>query len=297
LKLQAIGKEAKALGTLVCSADSLSRDISDMLDLHDLGEDVSAQLPRLAADVQAMESRIQGPDDHKAVYLVIKAGSGGREACNWAEMLLRMYSKRVCKLGLSAEFVDMTDNDPDGIKSATLKITGDCPFGQFKREAGIHRLSRVSPFDQADRRQTSFASVEVIPDIQKSVLTVDEDDLECWTCCGGGPGGQNVNRRHTVACVKHIPTGIMVRCQNERSQEANKVIAMELLMAKLERKFNEEREAAEASLKKALPQPKFGGTQARSYILSQHPMVKDHRTDKEVLDIDAVLDGDLDDLY
>jgi peptide chain release factor 2 len=211
-------------------------------------------------------------------------------------MLLRMYCKHAIKVGLSMELIDMTPYEPDGIRTATLRLAGDSPYGRLKTESGVHRLSRVSPFDQADRRQTSFASVEVIPEAREAKLVVDPKEIEAWTCCGGGPGGQHVNKRETVACFRHIPTGISVRCQNERSQAANKVAAMGLLMAKLAKKLDEDRRTEEAKSRDAAPRAAFGGRHARTYVLSQRPAIHDHRTGKSTSQVDDVLNGDLSDL-
>jgi peptide chain release factor 2 len=263
-------------------------------------EHVDAECSRLEneiASLTAVAATPAGPDDRKAAYLAIKAGSGGREACNWAEMLLRMYAKRVAKLGLSAEFVDFSPNEPDGIKTAVLRIEGDNAFGRLKDETGVHRLSRVSPFDQADRRQTSFAAVEVVPEAARTEGDVMEDkDLEIDFCCGGGPGGQNVNKRETTCVIKHVPTGLGVRCQNERTQEANKAMALELLRAKLLKRKKQQEEDANRLAAKSRPQASFGNEYRRTYVLSQHPRCDCHMTGNSTLRVWDVLDGDFEGL-
>lgn len=301
-KLIECNKSISALDALVGPLTSMSKQMSYLLEIAELDEpDLQGQLE---SEVAVLESSLSdammlasAPDDHKAAYLTIIGGSGGREAFNWADMLLRMYAKRISKLNLEAEFIDFVPNKPDGIKTVTLKVTGERPFGKLKAEAGIHRLSRVSPFDQADRRQTSFAAVEIVPEANESKgLVVDPKDLETWTCCGGGPGGQNVNKRETVVNIKHLPTGISVRCQNERTQEANKAIAMELLLAKLEKKMRQEDEAKFAAMKEMAPKAAFGNEYRRTYVLSQNLGIHDHLTGKSTTEVKEVLDGDFDDI-
>lgn len=251
----------------------------------------------LEAQLAAINSKQRCPEDYKAAYLTIIAGSGGREACNWAEMLLRMYSKRISKLGLQAEFIDFVENEPDGIKTVTLKVEGHLAFGHLKDEPGIYRLSRVSPYDQADRRQTSFAAIEVTPEAEeKDDEVMKVRDLDIWTCCGGGPGGQNVNKRETTVVIKHLPTGVSVRCQNERSQDANKAVALELLRAKLVKRRAAEEEVELLKQKAAAPKAAFGNEYRRTFVLSQHPGVHDHLTGKSTTRTQDVLDGDFEDI-
>jgi len=225
------------------------------------------------------------------------AGSGGREACNWAEMLLRMYGKWFDRLGLSAEIVDMIYNNPDGIKSVMIRVDGQRAYGQLKNETGVHRLSRVSPFDQADRRQTSFSAVEVMAEAAPSVeFAIDEKDLDVYYCCGSGPGGQAINKTEVVAVVKHLPTGIIVRSQKTRSQQQNKVDALAILKSKLISRLEDEKRSEQKEIKKAAPKAAFGNEYRRTYVLSQHPGIHDHLTDKSTTQIQDVLNGNLEDL-
>lgn len=263
----------------------------------DLAAQAVASLDALAPMLESLAALTNGPDDHKPAFVMIKAGSGGREACNWAEMLLRMYAKMASKRELVATIVDIVYHEPDGINSATLKFDGPMAYAKLKYESGVHRLSRVSPFDQADRRQTSFALVETIPEAPpEEEFDLDPKELDVYYTCGTGPGGQSINTTEVVAVVKHIPTGIIVRSQECRSQQQNKIVAMGILRSKLLRRREEERDLEASKLKKAAPKAAFGCQALRTYVLSQHPMVKDHRTGREVFDVDSVLDGDLENL-
>jgi peptide chain release factor 2 len=254
-----------------------------------------AGLESLSAEVSRLGRLLYGPDDHKVAYMTIKAGAGGREACNWAEMLLRMYVKWADKAGLEPSLLDISYHEPDGINSATIRVSGELAFGHLKDESGVHRLSRVSPFDQADRRQTSFAAVEVIPEAPpEDELVLDPKDLEVTYCCGSGPGGQKINKTEVVAQVKHLPTGIMVRSQECRSQQENKRVALQILASKLRRLREAERDEEAAKQKALAPKAAFGNSYRRTYVLSQHPAIHDHKTDKSTTAVDSVLNGDLD---
>lgn len=301
-KLTEVNKQISALSNLIEPLVYLSDQIFYLREVCELGD--PALLEQAELEAQQLEAPFSkamaltfGPDDHKAAYLMIQAGSGGREACSWAEMLLRMYSKHCAKLGLTAEFIDFVPNEPDGIKTVTIRVEGERAYGRLKDEAGVHRLSRVSPFDQADRRQTSFAAVEITAEAERTEVDIMlEKDLDVTTCCGGGPGGQNVNKRETTVVIKHLPTGIQVRCQNERTQETNKAVALELLRAKLMKRKRLEEEAEANRLKKAAPKAAFGNEYRRTYVLSQHPGVHDHLTDKSTTQVQDVLNGHLEEL-
>jgi peptide chain release factor 2 len=295
-KISEVQKQIKALEAVVEPSDHLSEHIPFLMEMDELGEDVAGEMASAEAALSRLEAMSLGPDDLKSCYLTIQAGAGGREACNWAEMLLRMYAKMVDKLGFEASLMDVAYHEPDGINYATIKVTG-AAYGRFKHEAGVHRLSRVSPFDQADRRQTSFAAVEVTPEAPPEVeFQIDPKEIEVDYCCGGGPGGQKINKTEVVAQVKHLPTGITVRCQETRVQQRNKEIALLILKSKLVQRRDAEREAEAAKQKELAPKAAFGGQQLRSYVLSQHPAVHDHRTGKSTTRTDDVLNGDLDDL-
>ncbi len=224
----------------------------------------------------------------------IHAGAGGTEAQDWAQMLLRMYLRWTERRGFKANIVDLLQGEEAGIKSATFTVTGDYAFGYIKAEVGIHRLVRISPFDAGARRHTSFASVFVYPDIEDDVvIEIDEKDLRVDTFRSSGAGGQHVNKTDSAVRITHMPSGIVVQCQNERSQHMNRAMAMKLLKARLYEKEIEEREKEMDKIHASKKQIAWG-SQIRSYILQPYQLVKDHRTGKEVGNVNAVLDGDLD---
>lgn len=288
----------------VLPAQRLEDDLRYAVELAELGDSalepsLEQECSRLEACLSSLSEPKASPDDDKVTFMTISAGAGGHEACAWVAMLLRMYYKHARRNGLE---MDMIDNDPylpDGLRSVTVRVEGKGAYRLFSKEAGVHKLSRVSPYDQADRRQTSRALVDVEPEaeaVEDCEVTIEDDELEVVAICGGGKGGQNVNRRHTTVVAKHKPTGLTVRCQNERSQEANKKVALELLAAKVQRKKDMEVAKLDEARRASLPKADFGEQSVRTYVLSQHPMVKDHRTGKQVLDVDAVMNGVLDGL-
>ncbi len=233
---------------------------------------------------------LNGPDDASNCFVGINAGAGGTESQDWANILLRMYL-RFCEINkLSAQILDLQNGEEAGIKSATLFIKGKNAYGILKTEHGVHRLVRISPFDASKRRHTSFASVHVTPEAPDVEVNIDPKDLRIDTYRAGGAGGQHVNKTDSAVRITHLPTNIVVQCQNERSQTQNKDVAMKMLMAKL---LERERDAAEA--KKAGYEKKKieWGSQIRSYVLHPYKMVKDHRTDFESPQPDLVLDGEL----
>lgn len=299
LKYSEINKQAKALQSVVEPCEIARQDASYLAELAEL----DPAMPELDTECEKIESRLalieakrSDPDDDRITFLTINAGNGGHEACAWVCMLLRMYYKYAKRHELELEMIDMVPYDPDGIRSVTLRVSGPKAYRLFKSESGVHRLSRVSPYDQADRRQTSRALVDVEPEPEKTEDAVLlERDLDVVAICGSGPGGQNVNKRHTTVVAKHLPTGLVVRCQNERSQAANRVVALELLAAKLRRLREGEQDKINEEKRDSLPDADFG-TRSRSYVLSQHPLVKDHRTGKETTDVDAVMNGELEGL-
>ncbi len=232
--------------------------------------------------------------DQKNAYLTVQAGAGGVDACDWAEMLLRMYTRWAERKGFEVEVIDVTPDDVAGIKSATLLIKGPYAYGYLKGEQGVHRLVRISPFDANARRHTSFAAVSVLPQIDETIkVEIKEEDLRIETFRASGAGGQYVNKTDTAVRITHIPTGITVTCQQERSQYQNKKKALELLRAKLyqleKRKLEEKKKELEGE------KTEIGwGHQIRSYVLHPHKLVKDLRTGYETGNAEAVLDGDLD---
>ncbi len=299
-KLTETNKLIGSLENLIEPLGYLSKQISYLLEIFGLED--QALMEQAELEAQKLEplfakaiSLMNGPDDNKAAYFCIMAGSGGREACNWAEMLLRMYAKWITKLGLEPDISDIIYNEPDGIKVVMLRVEGSMAYGKLKNETGVHRLSRVSPFDQADRRQTSFAAVDVIPEaLPDAEFVIEEKDLDVYYCCGSGPGGQAINKTEVVAVVKHLPTGIIVRSQKTRQQQQNKADALAILKSKLVKLREAEKDAEAAKIKKAAPKAAFGNEYRRTYVLSQKLGIHDHLTGKETTRIWDVMNGDLD---
>ncbi len=270
---------------------ALSEDDTDSI------EEVSQMLASLDARVSKLEfERILGAaDDIRNAIVSVNAGAGGTEAQDWAQMLLRMYLRYAERKGFSVKLLETQDGEEAGLKSATILAQGKFAFGYLKAETGVHRLVRISPFDSNKRRHTSFASVFVSPEIDDSIeVSVEEKDLRIDTYRASGAGGQHVNKTDSAVRITHVPTGIVVSCQNERSQRQNKESAFKMLKARLyELRRMEEREKEEQlnSSKKNIS----WGSQIRSYVMHPYRMVKDHRTDFESSGIDAVLDGQIDD--
>ena len=295
-KIAKASQVAKTLSSLLDAVGKISKDIDFLIEIAALGESVGTECDRLAKEMDALVPA-RGDAD-KAVFLTIRAGAGGHEACAWAAMLLRMYFQFAQRHGLDMEMLDVAPYDPDGIRAVTVKVSGKGAFALFEREGGIHKLSRVSPYDQADRRQTSFAAVEVEPEAANGEMDladceIERKEVEITTCRGGGKGGQNINKIESVAIVKHIATGIVVRCQAERSQGLNKEIAMEILKAKLLVLRKSKEDKARAEKRANSPRADFGSGVRRAYVLSQHPMVSDHLTDKKTANVKGVMDGEL----
>lgn len=270
----------------------LAKDEGD----ESLVESVSSDLDAAAQELGALEitTLYSGPDDERDAILSIHPGAGGTESQDWAEMLLRMYTRYAEKRGFQAKLLDVTAGDEAGIKSASIEIRGDNVFGNLKSESGVHRLVRISPFDSSSRRHTSFASVFVYPEIEENIeVEIHDDDLQIDTYRASGAGGQHVNKTDSAVRITHKPSGIVVQCQSERSQHRNKDYAMKILRAKLyHKKVEEEREKMNKMLQK---QTEIAwGNQIRSYVLHPYSMVKDHRTDQQTSDVQRVLDGDLD---
>ena len=234
-----------------------------------------------------------GEYDSRSAYLSVQAGAGGTESCDWAAMLLRMYARWAERSGYSIEVIDRLDGEEAGIKSATVLVKGEWAYGYLRAEAGVHRLVRLSPFDSQNRRQTSFAAVEVSPEIEDAeAMEIRAEDLRVDTYRAGGAGGQHVNKTDSAIRLTHIPTGLVVSCQSERSQHKNRNTAMKMLTAKLVARAEAERDATLKGLQGE--QTDIGwGHQIRSYVLHPYQMVKDHRTDHETGNTAAVLDGDI----
>ena len=258
--------------------------------------EVSAKVTRVEQEVQAAEFRrmLGGENDPNNAIVSIHSGAGGTEAQDWSDMLLRMYLRWSERKGFQTEIIDYLPGEEAGVKSVTFTVNGNYAYGYLKAESGIHRLVRISPFDAGKRRHTSFASVFVYPEIQEDIVVeINEDDLRVDTFRSSGAGGQHVNKTDSAVRITHLPTGIVVQCQNERSQHKNRATAMKVLKARLyelKRKEQEEKMEQLHSTKKDIA----WGSQIRSYILQPYRLAKDHRTNLEIGNVDAVLDGDLD---
>jgi len=273
-----------------------------LLELAEEGEpiddDFSSALDRLEELVAEREllMMLSGEDDERNAILTVHPGAGGTESQDWAEILLRMYLRWCERRGFEKEIVEYQAGEEAGVKSATVTVSGDYAYGYLNAESGVHRLVRISPFDAARRRHTSFASVFVLPEVDESIeIEIDEKDLRIDTYRSSGAGGQHVNVTDSAVRITHLPTGIVVTCQNERSQHKNRATAMKILRARLYEHARREREEKMAAIEGAKKEIAWG-SQIRSYVLHPYRMVKDHRTGVEIGDVDRVLDGDLDNL-
>jgi peptide chain release factor 2 len=293
-------RDRKRLETLVADDDQLVRrtgDIEVYFDLAREGEDVLADLERdiktLAAFAEELEARtmLSGEADPMNAIVTVHPGAGGTESQDWAEMLMRMYLRWAEQQGFKTEVNDYQDGEEAGIKSATFTILGEYAFGMLAGESGVHRLVRISPFDSAKRRHTSFASVYVSPEIDETIhVDVKVEDLRIDTYRSGGKGGQHVNTTDSAVRMTHLPTGIVVCCQNERSQHKNRDKAMKILRSRIYEYELDKKRAVTKKLEDSKLEINFG-SQIRSYVLQPYRMAKDHRTKVEVGDVDKVLDG------
>ncbi len=311
-KAAEILKEKKSLENRLAAYDSLTSSIEDaevMLEMieeesSDSGEDsVSDEIDALEKQLDVIEEKaddfeidtlLSGEYDGSDAILSIHAGTGGVDAMDWAEMLLRMYLRFCDKKGFKAKVVDVQDDTLAGIKSATVVVEGENAYGYLKSEHGVHRLVRISPFNSAGKRQTSFAAVEVVPETgEADEVEISPEDIKVDTYRSSGAGGQSVNTTDSAIRITHLPTNIVVTCQNERSQFHNKEMAMRILASKLKQLAEEQHKESLSELKGDMGMVTWG-SQIRSYVFQPYTMVKDHRTSAEVGNISAVMDGDLD---
>ncbi|MCR5250645.1 MAG: peptide chain release factor 2 [Lachnospiraceae bacterium] len=298
-------KEAKNMKDTVEKCDGLLQAYDDILTLIEMGneendasmvEEVRSELDTFIEDLEVirLQTLLTGEYDANNAIMRINAGAGGTESCDWAGMLFRMYSHWVDKKGFTLELLDQQDGDEAGIKSVDFQVTGPNAYGYLRSEQGVHRLVRISPFNAQGKRQTSFVSVDVVPELEGDAgIEIDPDDLRIDTYRSSGAGGQHINKTSSAIRITHIPTGIVVQCQNERSQFQNKDKAMEMLRGKLLVLKQAEEEAKMKGIQGDLKSIAWG-SQIRSYFLQPYQLVKDLRTGEETGNADAVLDGDID---
>lgn len=298
-------RDINRLRSRVEAWEELRATVADLMEVAELGNDdpeIAAEVERETAaasrqvDNMELDLLLSGPyDDHDAI-LAVHAGTGGVDAQDWAEMLMRMYVRWAERRGFDVEVLDRGEADEAGIKSATLEVRGPNAYGYLKGEAGTHRLVRLSPFDAANRRHTAFALVEVLPAIEDDVeVEIRDEEIRVDTYRASGAGGQHVNKTSSAVRITHIPTGIVVTCQDQRSQMQNREAAMKILKARLVERQLREREAEQQELKGDLSVEGWG-SRIRSYVLQPYTMVTDHRTEYSTGNVQAVLDGDIDDL-
>lgn len=304
-KAQIKNRELKQLETTIHSFEALEKSLTDIETLIELGmelEDASL-IPEVEKELTALETKAEdmrlstlltGEYDKNNAILTLHAGAGGTEAQDWTEMLYRMYRRYTEKHGYGLEELDYLDGDEAGIKSVTFKVIGMNAYGYLKAEKGVHRLVRISPFDANSRRHTSFSALEVMPEIEdEGAIVIPPEDIEVETRRSTGAGGQHINKTESAIRILHKPTGIIVQCQNERSQIQNRETAMGMLRSRLIELREREREEKAAEIKGELKKIEWG-SQIRSYVFHPYNMVKDHRTNEETANIQAVMDGELD---
>ena len=276
-------------------------DAAEMLDLLEMEndpamlEEVTAEIERIGSELGQLELRnmLQGPDDGRDALLTVQSGAGGTESQDWAQMLLRMYSRWAERNGFEAELLDQQEGEEAGIKSATLEVRGEYAYGFLRAERGVHRLVRISPFDSQARRHTSFASVFVYPAVDDTIeIEVRPEDIEMDVFRASGAGGQHVNKTSSAVRLRHLPSGIVVECQQERSQHKNRATAMKMLKARLYQQALEEQEKEKAKLESTKTDIAFG-SQIRSYVFQPYTLVNDHRTELKIADVQKVMDGDV----
>lgn len=304
-KATASMKEVKDLKDIVERADKLQESYDDIMTLIEMGneENDESLVPEVQKEYEdfckefddlRITTMLTGEHDGENAILTLHAGAGGTESCDWASMLCRMYERWADRRGFSVKVLDSLDGDEAGLKSVTLEISGENVYGYLKSEHGVHRLVRISPFNAAGKRQTSFVSCDVMPDIQQDIdIEIADEDIRIDTYRSSGAGGQHINKTSSAIRITHFPTGIVVQCQNERSQHMNKDKAMQMLKAKLLILKEQENMAKESDIRGEVKEIGWGN-QIRSYVMQPYTMVKDHRTNAETGNVTAVLDGDID---
>ena len=302
---QKLMKELKYLQELVKQIRELYRSYEDIGTLIEMGYEEND--PEIAAEAERdlqkfaevfeelkIQTLLSGEYDSCNAIVTIHAGAGGTESCDWASMLYRMYSRWAERKGFQIQVLDFLDGDIAGIKTVTFEVNGENAYGYMKSEKGVHRLVRISPFNSAGKRQTSFASCDVVPDIEDEIdIEISDDDLKIDTYRASGAGGQHVNKTSSAIRITHLPTGIVVQCQNERSQHMNKDKAMQMLKSKLYLMKQQEQAEKMSDIRGEVRDINFGN-QIRSYVMQPYTLVKDHRTNAEISNVGAVMDGSID---
>ena len=304
-KSQEVMKELKGLKDTLQTYENLHKayeDILSFIEIVALEQDASMveEIGQMLNDFKEgfeqlrIATLLSGPYDKDSAIITLHAGAGGTESCDWVSMLYRMYLRWADKKGYQVDELDYLEGEEAGIKSVTFQVNGENAYGYLKSERGIHRLVRISPFNAAGKRQTSFASCDVMPDIEEDMtVDINEDDLRIDTYRSSGAGGQHINKTSSAIRITHFPTGIVVQCQNERSQHMNKDKAMQMLKAKLYLLKQQENMEKESGIRGEVKEIGWGN-QIRSYVMQPYTMVKDHRTNEEISNVNAVMDGGID---
>lgn len=297
-------KELKNLKDFIETVQALEMKFEDLKVLLEMAyeENDEGLIPEIEEELASFETSFEtmrietllsGEYDKDNAIVTLHAGAGGTESCDWANMLYRMYTRWAERKGFSVEVLDFLDGDVAGLKAITFQVNGENAYGYLKSEKGVHRLVRISPFNAAGKRQTSFASCDVVPDIDDEIdIEINEDDLKIDTYRASGAGGQHINKTSSAVRITHLPTGIVVQCQNERSQHSNKDKAMKMLKAKLYLIKEQEQADKVSDIRGEIKEIGFGN-QIRSYVMQPYTLVKDHRTNVEIGNVSSVLDGNL----